>query len=306
MNTAYLSAGLSVLGMAANARSVRDTNETNIQLMRERNAAQAAANAAAWQREVAYNNPSAQVSRIRAAGLNPNLMYNSTPQNTVNMVAPDVQAANAQAVQYDTSGATSSLLSAAGIDKTMAETSQSIAVTEGIDLDNKLKSATLGQNIELANINVKQGVKGLEYTDSQIAMFSQTMSKLDADIGLIKEQTKSVSQSRFVEMVRLGFESREVDAKVKNLMAQTGLTKKQIEKMVIEMPYIETLKDYETNEVYWRSYGFMYNTKQSKLDFEINTDYEESMKKIGMFRSLVDVVGTIVGGLIGRKSQTKR
>lgn len=295
MNTAYLSAGLSVLGMAANARSVRDTNETNIQLMRERNAAQAAANAAAWQREVAYNNPSAQVSRMRAAGLNPNLMYNSTPQNTVNMVAPDVQAANAQAVQYDTSGATSSLLSAAGIDKTMAETSQSIAVTEGIDLDNKLKSATLGQNIELANINVKQGVKGLEYTDAQISMFSKSISKLDADIGLIKEQTKNVSQSRFVEMVRLGFDSREVDAKVKNLMAQTGLTKKQIEKMVIELPYVNTIKDYERSAAYWQAYGFQYNAKQSELEFVISKDYDETMKKLGYCRYAVEIVSEILG-----------
>lgn len=298
VNPAFLSAGVSLLGMAANAQSVRNTNETNIRLMRERNQAQAAANAEAWNREVVYNHPSAQVARMRAAGLNPNLLYQSAPMNTQNMVAPEFGAANAQAPFFDTSGIANSILNGANI---QAQTAKTIAETNSIDLENKLKSATLGDDIKMANLNVRIGEKSLAYTDVQTAAVAKSLSKLDADIGYIKEQTSSVSQHRYVEMVELALKSKEVNAQIKNLEASSSLTRQQIVRLVKELPYLDEFYQYRNEESAFKSLGLRWDSAQRKLDYDINQDYEETMQKLGVVRGFIDFVGSILGGLVQTK-----
>lgn len=67
-----------------NYRSVRDTNRTNLQIAKENRDWQKQENLDAYNRDIkmwnlqnVYNSPSAQMSRLRQAGLNPNLVYGS-------------------------------------------------------------------------------------------------------------------------------------------------------------------------------------------------------------------------------------
>lgn len=56
---------------AANERNVSTANDANLQIARERNASEIAL----WREQSAYNSPQAQMTRLQAAGLNPNLVY---------------------------------------------------------------------------------------------------------------------------------------------------------------------------------------------------------------------------------------
>lgn len=65
-------------------RSVRDTNRTNLQIAKENRDWQKQENLDAYNRDIKmwnlqnlYNSPSSQMSRLRQAGLNPNLVYGS-------------------------------------------------------------------------------------------------------------------------------------------------------------------------------------------------------------------------------------
>lgn len=64
------------------------TNDSNLKAVRETNAA----NAALWREQSAYNSPEAQMKRLEAAGLNPNLAYGqvaeSRASNPPSMEAP--------------------------------------------------------------------------------------------------------------------------------------------------------------------------------------------------------------------------
>lgn len=77
-------AGSSQAAANAQVQATRETNETNLRLAREQNSW----NEMMWNKSNEYNSPSAQVSRLRAAGLNPNLVNDagsSTPVQSANL-----------------------------------------------------------------------------------------------------------------------------------------------------------------------------------------------------------------------------
>lgn len=74
----------SIVGSAIGANAQRQANIQNMQLAKYQNNWQTAENDKAWNRSVEmwnmqnqYNSPTAQMSRLRQAGLNPNLVYGS-------------------------------------------------------------------------------------------------------------------------------------------------------------------------------------------------------------------------------------
>lgn len=84
-----------------------------------------------------YNSPKAQQSRLKAAGLNPNLMYG---QGTVGE--------QKTAPQYEPTKARTSRKSIDPIDiATIAQAKKTEAEAEGITLENKFKQQTLGNRV---------------------------------------------------------------------------------------------------------------------------------------------------------------
>ena len=74
----------SIIGSAIGANAQRQANIQNMQLAKYQNNWQTAENDKAWNRSIEmwnmqnqYNSPTAQMSRLRQAGLNPNLVYGS-------------------------------------------------------------------------------------------------------------------------------------------------------------------------------------------------------------------------------------
>lgn len=77
-------AGSSQAAANAQVQATRETNEANLRLAREQNDW----NEMMWNKSNEYNSPSAQVARLRAAGLNPNLVNDagsSTPVQSANL-----------------------------------------------------------------------------------------------------------------------------------------------------------------------------------------------------------------------------
>ena len=90
-------------GSMIGAGAQKNANTTNLELARYQNNWQQAENERAFNRSVdmwnlqnAYNAPSAQMSRLRQAGLNPNLVYSSGVTGNSAGSAPQMQPAKAQ------------------------------------------------------------------------------------------------------------------------------------------------------------------------------------------------------------------
>lgn len=89
-------AAASLLGAGLNAQSQQHANSMNMKIAKYQNAW----NLEQWYRENEYNLPSAQMARLKAAGLNPNLVYGSGGATTSAAPSPRASAANYQAIDF--------------------------------------------------------------------------------------------------------------------------------------------------------------------------------------------------------------
>lgn len=88
-----IAGGAALAGTTANAISQAKANKTNKQIAEYQNAW----NLSQWERENAYNTPSAMMARYKAAGLNPNVVYN---QSNTAASSPRSAAYTHQAIDY--------------------------------------------------------------------------------------------------------------------------------------------------------------------------------------------------------------
>lgn len=78
-----IAAGASLASSAINAGSQSATNQSQLSYSREMYDKQRADALADWNRQNEYNSPSAQMTRFKEAGLNPNLIYGQMSQSPV-------------------------------------------------------------------------------------------------------------------------------------------------------------------------------------------------------------------------------
>ena len=130
----YLIPGASLLSAAANVWSVNQTNKSNERMQQVQNEW----NAHMWEKNNEYNSPVEQMRRLRAAGLNPDLMYGS-PSSAVGSSSSPAQGSNPipkQAPQIDpTMFAQLSLLKAQQRN-IEADTNKKEAETKGLGFTN--------------------------------------------------------------------------------------------------------------------------------------------------------------------------
>lgn len=175
-----------------------------------------------WNRQNEYNTPSAQMERLQAAGLNPNLVYgNGGATNTANNAptynagsAPDVSSARAAAASLANQGFNTALnfqlqqVQAANLqaDTELKQTQGQLNQTnnEVALIDKYLKQNTVDDNIRYQLEKWKQdlvlGRNQIKIGDQQITLNQSQMKRLDAEIGnilantnLTKEQAEQVS-----------------------------------------------------------------------------------------------------------------
>ncbi len=229
-------------------KGVRETNATNKQLAEKQNQwnleqwnRQNAYNEKRWDIENEYNSPAAQVARLKAAGLNPNMMTGN-PAASGEVRADTLQSADLanqqaaamsnplseQAVANLSSGLlamaqvrnlnadTEAKEARAGLDKTKTVTEMSnqkwidkLAQSQ-IDYNNaeiafKIKK---GNEVDQNVINLR---KSCDLMDKQIADFNKKWEEIDTNILLKKTQIDEIGQRLEIEWRRLGI--AEEDAK---------------------------------------------------------------------------------------------
>ena len=130
-------------------------------------------NIAQWNRENAYNDPSAYMARLKSAKLNPDLVYGGA-QNLGSASSPSMTS-GAPAVPTD--------MSAIGQKRTIGD-----AVQQG------LRDSLVGAQIDVMKSQARKNnaeAGGQEITNETLGQINQaTFNKLVADAGLSREQTR--------------------------------------------------------------------------------------------------------------------
>lgn len=218
----------SAIGAAQNNNNIRrqlafqkaenqKTREYNMMLARYQNQE----NLAQWNRQNQYNLPEKQMQRLRQAGLNPDLMYsNGTVGNS--MSSPEMTSgAPASPMDYSPLGGmrtfgdvVSQTLNQemqraqieaikANTNKTKEETSQVIAVTDGIKIDNLYKAAKEQKTLDYMDVQIRVGKSVEDLNKGEL-------DKLSKEMNVLVEQASTLAKQR-----------EQVDAIIRNLDADT-------------------------------------------------------------------------------------
>lgn len=218
-----------------NLQAVRETNQANLELAKMQNDW----NIDQWNRENAYNSPSAKLMRMQEAGLNP-LFYGLDGVNTASHLE-SADLANQQAPQLDTGA----------IGNSLSNLTSSVISAGNYYLEKKaqeLKSRELDIMESRVNQQNKESTKLIEKYDQEIDNLKSEKGLTDERINEVKENVKTlIKQSDNLEAqaelarqkvreskgqeYKLYWEAEQVRElipyQVKNLVALTGLTNAQ-------------------------------------------------------------------------------
>lgn len=205
-----IGAGASILGNVLNNNAVQSANEQSQEWQEKMYGIQRKDSLADWERQNAYNSPAAQMERLKAAGLNPNLVYGSGSaiQPSAAVRASSTGSYRAQPTENTLGNV---MLQVFQIMKTQAETAKiqadkdnKQAAFPGIVSDSDVKAHTIGDRIDqVHNENV------LKQTIQQTELMKQ--GKIQADTAytiaqniradMLAGQTVKESTQRIAKMI---------------------------------------------------------------------------------------------------------
>lgn len=205
---AAIMGGASLLGGILGKNSQSSANKTNLLINRENQKwnekmmdKQNAWNLAQWNRENEYNSAAQQVARLRAAGLNPNLMIsggNSGSASSVTSAAPGTAGMSNTVSPYDYSAA------AAGVGNAVAQ----------------------HFNNELLSANVRKAIADAVGQEKQNTWLD---TKLQAEIENIKQNTKSsAAQAEWTK-----FQKFHAQSMLPGLLAQQDLQNQSLAETIV-------------------------------------------------------------------------
>ena len=222
---------------AANLQAVRETNEANLKLYREQYADQYKL----WQENNAYNDPSAQMQRLRNAGLNPALLMQNGGAGTASAAsvptASPMQAGHVDPVPpaFNASDVANTLsMLGSGVNQATQARGNQISNT----FMSRIKQQELAQSIAQTELLKQQTKKGsMEYSllESQLTMqklqyrlFSETYDQqkqsfqlsndlTSANASLARQQAKSARAQELFTNVQTKLAGIDLKYKEKNM-----------------------------------------------------------------------------------------
>ena len=151
-----------------------------------------------WQMQNAYNSPEQQMARLKAAGLNPHLIYGGGPGNVSAPIrSTDTKSWNPTAPQFDLGAAAKSALFA------------------GVDLE--LKNLQKDRVQEMIQVARQQALNQASQTAKNVQETAKSKFQLDQAQAL---------QTYVAEAARLGVKKQEAD--IQNTLTNTERTTQQI------------------------------------------------------------------------------
>lgn len=273
-----------------------------------------------WQRNNDYNTPSAVMSRLRSAGINPHMYYSKgNAMGGVSTSSPEMTS-GAPAEAVDTSGmlgqstygqslqmAMDKAVQVASIRKLNADTrlTEQKADTEEYNTDifqsdaafrDALNSSTLrlnGMEIELkgSQKNLTEGQIGmLRY---EAAMLQKQMDKIDQENKLMEEQIANLTEERRSIILKRVLDSELVEAQCKELAARTNLSYEEArdlaETRAARILNLNTSSLKNQNEAYVAAW----DTKIKHLQLDLDSDMFEWRKTMEKAHDVVDMTATV-------------
>ena len=283
-----------------------------------------------WQRNNDYNTPSAVMSRLREAGVNPHMYYSKgNAMGGVSTASPEMTA-GAPSSPIDTSGllqqrtygdavqkAMEQSLLAASVRKTNAEAGlvdqkreTEEYNTDIFESDAAFRNALNGSSLRLTDMDIELKGSQKNLTDGQIgmlryeaALLQKQMDKIDRENELMEEQIANLSEERRSIILKRVLDSELVEAQCKELAARTHLSYEEArdlaETRAARILNLNTSSQKMQNE----AYSVAWDTKIKHLQLDMDSDMFEWRKTMEQAHDVVDL-GATISQEVNRSIQT--
>ena len=283
-----------------------------------------------WQRNNDYNTPSAVMSRLREAGVNPHMYYSKgNAMGGVSTASPEMTA-GAPSSPIDTSGilqqrtfgdavqkAMEQSLLAASVRKTNAETglfNQKRETEEyNTDIfksDAAFRNALNGSHLRLSDMEIELKGSQKNLTDGQIgmlryeaALLQKQIDKIDQENKLMEEQIANLSEERRSIILKRVLDSELVEAQCKELAARTNLSYEQARDLAETRAARILNLNISSQKMQNEAYSVAWDTKIKHLQLDMDRDMFEWRKTMEQAHDVVDL-GATVSQEVNRSIQT--
>lgn len=268
--TALVAAGASLLGNAINdVRASANTDEAyrrqmNLMRLQQQYAVEN------YERQVSYNNPKAQMQRLKDAGLNPNLVYNS---GSVGAQAPQISAPSAPSAPVAPSvpsNYASVFNDAVAAAAAMAQAKKAGSEAIAQDIENKYASMTLAERVNAVGLHNNWTRKQIENVAEQTSLYQQQFASITADLNL-KQLDSEEKKKRLAKLD--SFLTAELQA-FRDKHNLSAFEYRQAQSMSDDV--LRKLKS---------------EADMLELNYQLTNKYAETEKNLG-------ILGTIIGWLI--------
>lgn len=273
-----------------------------------------------WQRNNDYNTPSAVMSRLREAGVNPHMYYSKgNAMGGISTASPEMTA-GAPSAPVDTSGllqqrtygdaiqkAMEQSLLAASVRKTNAEAglvNQKRETeeynTDIFQSDAAFRNALNSSSLRLTGMEIELKGSQRKLTDGQVgmlryeaALLQKQMDKIDmenkqmeANIALMNEQQKYTALKQVLE-------SEQVQAMCKMLASQTALNYRQAQDIAATQAARILNLQVSAEKTQNEAYSIAWDTKIKHLQLDMDSDMFEWRKTMEQAHDVVDLSATV-------------
>lgn len=344
--TGIISAGAGLLGGVFNSISQDKANKSQLEFARQQFATQVGMynqglefnkaeaqrardyNTSMLQYQNAYNSPAQQIQRMKAAGLNPDLMYGngqlgassasaSASPNASSPGAPSGTSYNPQSTRLG-----DAIMNALSIERQRAEidaikqnTQNAGTENQILQTDAKFREALLSGQVSLQGVQITNGEKAGRFTDEQITNLREQTSmlvvqqeKTKKEMDLLRAQYANVSIDTVNKKIDSFYKSKQYEALIDKLRAEYRLTKVQADMYAQEALSRVRLNLANADSADSQSNSLRVHTWIDKQNFDYSQPYkkveeqyhnrllEESwmLEVINGFRAFGDAVGGAV------------
>lgn len=283
-----------------------------------------------WQRNNDYNTPSAVMSRLREAGVNPHMYYSKgNAMGGVSTASPEMTA-GAPSSPIDTSGllqqrtygdaiqkAMEQSLLAASVRKTNAEAGlvdqkreTEEYNTDIFESDAAFRNALNGSSLRLTGMEIELKGSQKNLTDGQIgmlryeaAMLQKQMDKIDQENKLMEEQIANLTEERRSIILKRVLDSQLVEAQCKELAARTHLSYEEARDLAETRAARILNLNMSSQKMQNEAYSVAWDTKIKHLQLDMDSDMFEWRKTMEQAHDVVDL-GAVISQEVNRSIQT--
>lgn len=241
--------------LAAQSIENQKMREYNLKLAKQQNEW----NKQQWQMENRYNSPVAQIQRMRAAGLNPDMMYGGGVSGNLSASSPDMTSgspaspvdwsslSNKQTIGSTMQQVLQNEMTQAQIENINADTKKQGVETDILETESAFTEAyqkgvlaTQNMDIQVKQSTIELNAEQVKKIQADVRNLDQQTAKINNEINKIRAEISNLDADTAYKKLKSELDKKLNDATIKKIVADTGLTYQQIKSLSEQLPYIIT------------------------------------------------------------------